>query len=51
MDAAAVLVAQFEVGHGVARRGNVVENGGPVIGLSLGHHNDMIQQHIRIRIL
>ena len=47
----AILVAQLEVGYSIARRRHVIHDLGQVIRLALRHYNNVIQQHVRIRVL
>ena len=51
MNCAAVLVAQLEVGHRIARRRHMVDDRGPVIRLALRDHHDVVQQHVGIGVL
>ncbi len=46
----AILVAEREIGHGVARLRHVIEDGRFVIGLALRDHDDVVEQNIGVGI-
>ncbi len=45
MNGPPVLIPQCKIWNRIARRGHVINHRRLVIGLSLRHHHDMIQQH------
>src|ERR1039458_1190834 len=47
----AILIAQLEIRHRVSRSGHMIGNCWFVIGLGLRHHDNMVKQNLRIRIL